>query len=238
MYVDNKNPMVKLACDYIKNGEVIKLNELLDKGLHYDTVIIQGINKCGTLLHLACNWGHIDIVNLLIERGADINATQEINATPLIACMSEFSNPVVLRRLLELGADPRILINGDNTCLLHLAINSPIVGIREIKLIVKKCKDFGFDAVNHEDHNGMKPLHYLVFPQHYNVTPTKRFVKLTQYLLDMGTIDKPIKSNKKGRFTIFRSLDDKIGMTCEDMLRSFEYMPEVQELLKLFRSTY
>jgi len=35
-----------------------------------------------TPLHLAANWGHVDIVNLFLDQGTDINAKDENGYTP------------------------------------------------------------------------------------------------------------------------------------------------------------
>ncbi|CAG8830153.1 22074_t:CDS:2, partial [Racocetra persica] len=43
-----------------------------------------------SLLHWACDRGHLDVVKLLVEKGADINLLTTGNETPLhYACISE-----------------------------------------------------------------------------------------------------------------------------------------------------
>ncbi|CAG8489069.1 1482_t:CDS:2 [Diversispora eburnea] len=48
------------------------------------------LNKGLSLLHWACDRGHLEIVKLLIERGSNINILTNENETPFhYACLSE-----------------------------------------------------------------------------------------------------------------------------------------------------
>lgn len=223
MYIDNKDPKVKLACDYIKNGEVSKLTELLDKGLHCDTVIIQGTKECGTLLHYACHVGSIDIVNLLIERGANINSTRNwLESSPIIASFSRFNkNSKIARRLLACGADPTLLLKLDNANVLHIAIaGDKIASLATVKKIVEASKKRNFDILNHKDHNGMKPLHYLLGTSHWGVD--KKKIEIIKYIVSNGFKDSRILDNQHG-YVSFHNFgvrtESTIGMTCKDFLK-------------------
>ncbi|MDX8411801.1 MAG: ankyrin repeat domain-containing protein [Mariprofundaceae bacterium] len=58
-----------------------------------------------TVLHLAVKYGHVNIMHLLIEAGADLNARNDFDSTPLH--LTE-KNIDTIRILLEAGANPNI----------------------------------------------------------------------------------------------------------------------------------
>lgn len=57
-----------------------------------------------TALHIACRQGHFDIVQYLLEKGADINATNNMNFTPFFAAVGNKKKGVA-ELLIEWGAD-------------------------------------------------------------------------------------------------------------------------------------
>jgi ankyrin repeat protein len=62
-----------------------------------------------TALHVAINYGHINIVEYLVNNGADVEARYgPENNTPLMLATSKGDEEIV-RFLLSRGADPRIL---------------------------------------------------------------------------------------------------------------------------------
>lgn len=58
-----------------------------------------------TLLHSASNSGNIELVRLLIQEGADVNAQDEDGESPLHGAMAKSDNYNVARTLIENGAD-------------------------------------------------------------------------------------------------------------------------------------
>ncbi|KAJ5691197.1 ankyrin repeat-containing domain protein [Penicillium malachiteum] len=60
-----------------------------------------------TPLAIAASYQQIDVVDLLIKRGADINAKVKDGETPL-HCVAQFDNVIIPKKLLENGADIRI----------------------------------------------------------------------------------------------------------------------------------
>ncbi|PKK42451.1 hypothetical protein CI102_13343, partial [Trichoderma harzianum] len=109
--VNSQPPL--FVCISIWNTQCLKY--LLDHGMNIDTQDIQH----GTALHKAIADGHSAHFDLLLERGADINALSEKLGSPLqAACVGpdEFSGtreqmfPKIqyIEKLLELGADPNI----------------------------------------------------------------------------------------------------------------------------------
>ncbi len=88
------------ACRFGFAGEVA---EMLSTGVDMDIRDSDGWAP----LHIVCLHGYTDLVRLLIEEGADVNArtTNEWAHTPLhLAC--RYSGVPIVRLLLEKGADP------------------------------------------------------------------------------------------------------------------------------------
>jgi ankyrin repeat protein len=82
-----------------------RLRELLAEGRSPNA--FDEISK--TPLHYAAESGHIDIMRVLLEAGADVNANEEarIGNTPLRGVADECSLAVA-KFLVDSGADPRI----------------------------------------------------------------------------------------------------------------------------------
>ena len=65
-----------------------------------------GVNKPGwTPLHYAATHGHVDIMNLLLEHHAYIDAASPNGSTPLMMA-ALYGTPAAVKVLLEAGADP------------------------------------------------------------------------------------------------------------------------------------
>lgn len=56
-----------------------------------------------TPLHIVCNWGDIEAIEVLISAGANVNAVGESGFTPL-HCTAEQNHPAAIEKLLECGA--------------------------------------------------------------------------------------------------------------------------------------
>jgi len=79
--------------------------EALKQGLNSGVDVNAIDAKQNTALHLATKHGHLNIMGLLIEHGADVNAQNDWLSTPLH--LTE-KNMEAIRMLLEAGADPNI----------------------------------------------------------------------------------------------------------------------------------
>ncbi|KAL6035835.1 hypothetical protein STEG23_034819, partial [Scotinomys teguina] len=105
-------------------GDVAKVQHILILGK-------SGVNdrdkKDRTALHLACAYGHPEVVTLLVERKCDINACDGENSTALIKavqCQEEECAAI----LLEHGANPNITDSSGNTAL-HYAVHGESTSI-------------------------------------------------------------------------------------------------------------
>lgn len=84
-----------------------------------------GVDTAGedgdTAMHMGCLYGHLNVVEECLRRGACVNARDEENSTPLHdACAG--GHDAIARRLLDSGADPSA-VDDDGDSPLHLASN-------------------------------------------------------------------------------------------------------------------
>ncbi|XP_050438309.1 myotrophin-like [Adelges cooleyi] len=61
-----------------------------------------------TMLHKACDYGHLDIVEYLIQNGADINKKDNFGITPLLCALWE-NHLKVAKYLIDKGATTTLL---------------------------------------------------------------------------------------------------------------------------------
>lgn len=81
-------------------GEMDLVKALIDKSAD--------VNKPGwTPLHYACTNGHVEVIRLLLERHAYIDAESPNGTTPLMMA-AHYGTPGAVKLLLEEGADPLI----------------------------------------------------------------------------------------------------------------------------------
>jgi ankyrin repeat protein len=100
-----------------------------------------------TVLHVACFQGAVDVVQLLIDAKADVNAQNHNGKTPL---MNSVKNIEVAKLLIENGADLANKDNDGNTAL-YLACYESAVDV--VKLLIDAKAD-----VNAQNNDGMTPL--------------------------------------------------------------------------------
>jgi ankyrin repeat protein len=86
----------------VVDGDVAEAGRLLDE----DGRLVEArVGRGNTLLHLAAGRGHVGMVRLLLERGADIEASTHLGVTPLHCSLFPSSNEGVLELMLDWGAD-------------------------------------------------------------------------------------------------------------------------------------
>ena len=111
-----------------------------------------------TPLQVAVKKGNSDIVALLLERGANVNATAGNVPTPLQVALQQKPNVdmYVIGLLLENGADVNI-VNEKCQTPLHLAVETDTPHV--VALLLEKRPD-----ANAKDSEGKTPLHRAILP--------------------------------------------------------------------------
>jgi len=112
------------------------------------------VDKNNHALHRACRLNGIEIVELLLDYGLDINSRNENNKTPLMIAV--YRNSTELSKiLLDRGADINARSNNEKTVLMHTTYNSSII----LSLLIEKGKQH----IDAQDNKGntmlMKAVH-------------------------------------------------------------------------------
>ena len=82
--------------------------QLADLLLEYDGININKADQCGRqAIHYAAQFGHEALINVLMDKGADVNAKTNQGVTPLHLAILEKNEPAIYA-LLEHGADTSI----------------------------------------------------------------------------------------------------------------------------------
>ena len=123
----------KKNCDnvykYCADGMVDDVRSLLQR--NNININQKYCNYGGTLLHEACVYGHIEVVKLLIDYGADINVLNNRNETALfLSCWEGHYN--IVKLLLDNNAD--IFVKSNNKSCLYMACSNGHYDI--VKLLI------------------------------------------------------------------------------------------------------
>jgi ankyrin repeat protein len=148
--IDNNN--LKILNILIDNNVKCTLNILYDSFKYHISSFILLLNRISslnidinmisityddTLLHMAIKKNNIEIVKLLLEKGADPNIKNRAEQTPLEIAIFNY-NIEIVKLLLEKGADPNIKNRAKQTSLeIAILINN----IEIVKLLLEKGAD-------------------------------------------------------------------------------------------------
>ncbi|CEM15828.1 unnamed protein product [Vitrella brassicaformis CCMP3155] len=177
--------VTEVLCRSAELGDSQRITELLDDDVNPNFFSSRRLNRAA--LHLAAANGHADIVLMLLQAGASVDAIDRYGCTPLMAAATGFCptrSVSCLRALLEHGADVSAVDSHGNTAL-HLACGNGCVSSVEILLEEAQpewpgwgllsplhfAADAGCDAIvvmllergcdpNSVDACGMRPLHW------------------------------------------------------------------------------
>ncbi|XP_055349678.1 transient receptor potential cation channel subfamily A member 1-like [Paramacrobiotus metropolitanus] len=136
--------MVQMICASVEDEE--KLERVLAMKDH------NGL----TPLHRAAIYNHVDLIEILIQTGAPVDAQDKTGNTPLISAATRAAEEAILE-LIYRGADVTIK-NNDKKNFLHYVI----IGGADQSAIAREINnnDLFTKLLNEKDKNGCTPLHY------------------------------------------------------------------------------
>ena len=130
-----------------KNGDLNKISQLLQS----DPDLLNSRDQQNkTALHFACQNGHIEVVKLLVEKGANVNITDYDFKSPLLWAASEGYREI-LDILLKNNAD-KYATDIDGKCAVHLAVEAGNLSLVEWMLsngYELNCKAFNDNSLLH-----------------------------------------------------------------------------------------
>ena len=130
-------------------------------GLEQVDVDQEGGPDATTALHEAVDKNHADVVQVLIDAGADIEKRDSVGRTPLIlACVRGCLDAVKV--LVQAGAELRVTDSNDDTCLITVGTENNFTALLEAvgknhAAVVQVLIDAGAD-IEEEDSDGCTPL--------------------------------------------------------------------------------
>ena len=198
-----------------RNGRIEVIRALLkentiDANWRYDTN--------WTALHCACWWGRHDIVELLLDHGADIDIRQHFtNITPL-AYLCHGGSPSLVKLLLDRGANIHAK-DRDGYTPLHLACDYLGRSTTDAIMIVEYLLAHGADP-SVKNLNGQTPLQVARSKGHY------AFVEI----LERHQIEKELKENQGITATTMAQIEQRFVEHVTSMEDRFnKYISSMEE---------
>ena len=110
LYSANNDALFRQA---VESGNTSRVQELLNEGVNIN-LKFKGLSP----LHRACYEGHIGVVRLLVEHGADVNTKNSNGWTPLqVSCSMDMDRLEIAKILIQNGADLDSKSNDGETAL-------------------------------------------------------------------------------------------------------------------------
>src|SRR6266851_1615961 len=128
---------------------------------HSQEIDALGFDEDSTALHLACRRGHVEVVCVLLDGGADAEALDKRKSTPLHV-VSQGGHAELVRVLLDHGVDTKPKNDGDHTPV-YLALMGGHVQV--VKVFIEFGVDIGIDGMDE-----WTPLHQALFEGNIEVT--------------------------------------------------------------------
>jgi len=185
----------------VSQGSIPIVLTLLDY-FKYDVNLRSKNNQ--TPLMIACNYGSIEIIRLLIERGAQVNAKDDTGFSPLLYSVKQGYLPQAVY-LLHHKADPTTR-DANGCSVVHWAAYKNHVFMLEL------FKRLGFD-LNCTDATGLTPLDRALQSDGYQAV---------KYLLENG--DGKMPANMK--------YDQILNPDCKELLRKHYFPTKFEQLQK------
>ena len=156
----------------IDHGDIESLESYLNSP-EVDLTVKDSIGE--TPLHVAVENNNYQIVQLLLEHGADVNILDDYNDTPLHLASAKDLNISIVQLLLEHGADVEIRENRNGDTPLHLASYNGNYQIVQLLL------EHGAN-VDSRDFEENTPLHQASINKHYSIVHFFSDIMLTLIL--------------------------------------------------------
>jgi len=149
------------AITAIYEKDINTLQKLLDDGLDPNLTGIE--NYEAALLNTACNSNSLEIVKLLLAKGADVNLKGHGDYTPLMYAAESAKKTELMELLIEKGADINpVAQDGVNALIKAIfGVLSDSGSIDAVKLLIEKGMDVNY-AIEAEDASGYNALMFAV----------------------------------------------------------------------------
>jgi cytohesin len=134
---DEADAKVKQLFQAIREGKIGTVRKLIDEG-----VSLRSAPGDHSVLHQAAEYSQVEIARLLIEKGADVKATESLDGTPLN--IAAYRGPVeMVRLLIDAGADLHSIRSRENATPLHSAASCGNVEIVQALIKAGAKVNFG-----------------------------------------------------------------------------------------------
>ena len=138
----------------VTKGDIAVVSDLLEQNIDPNFTTSSIEEGFTSLLHVAVNNNYTELVQLLLERGADVNKQDENGETPIFSALYEDIDDTVLELLLKYGADVNHLNKAGHNMLQTVFNDSRNTGIEEtvgfskVKIVLDNIGDNALKSLN------------------------------------------------------------------------------------------